>query len=376
MNNENYILHIIGTLENSSAKLKKNLLKELKDANLIIEDTQESLFTLPGSVDIGNVDLNELDAENMRLNVILSKCFNESKEAVKIFEKWEFVKDYKYSAFFLAENFPTFLSECRAHTVILKQDILENTYLEDQLSKATQFEDEEYLIVKFSLCFSAYNIKEDRDNLLKYPVLIVCHKNLDMVELRFDTLKQKFFSEKKASTIYRDIITSVLHWCKEEVSTDLLAENLDFMIQSSKNGKDNIKLMSQYTKQASGGNAQLDVGKNEDYIMPIIGDLKEILKKPSHIIELEKTPLLKVALEQLLFEHEEMADYSWIEVMWENELKSKNNRVKLTFNYKNNDYCLLQHYFSNSLIGMERMNDVAKYINEHRSDASSSANST
>ena len=39
---------------------------------------------------------------------------------------------------------------------------------------------------------------------------------------------------------------------------------------------------------------------------------------------------------------------------------------KFIFNYMKNDYCLIQHYQSNVLIGMERMNYVIKYIIDHR----------
>ena len=46
----------------------------------------------------------------------------------------------------------------------------------------------------------------------------------------------------------------------------------------------------------------------------------------------------------------------------------RNNRVKFVFNYMNKSYCLIQYYYSNVLIGMERMNYVIEYIVNHRND--------
>lgn len=98
--------------------------------------------------------------------------------------------------------------------------------------------------------------------------------------------------------------------------------------------------------------------------MPIIGDLKDIIKK--HQLELDKVPSLYNSLKQFIFENDELSDYTWIEVMWPAEVKTRSIRVKFIFNYKGENYTLIQHYSNNALIGMERMNDVIKYISEYR----------
>ena len=40
----------------------------------------------------------------------------------------------------------------------------------------------------------------------------------------------------------------------------------------------------------------------------------------------------------------------------------------LIYSYMNKSYCLIQYYYSNVLIGMERMNYVIEYIVNHRND--------
>ena len=59
-----------------------------------------------------------------------------------------------------------------------------------------------------------------------------------------------------------------------------------------------------------------------------------------------------------MFEMEEMSDYPWIELLWENEIKTRSNRVKFVFNYMNKSYCLIQYYYRNLLGGLYRENPV------------------
>jgi hypothetical protein len=135
------------------------------------------------------------------------------------------------------------------------------------------------------------------------------------------------------------------------------------MINVSKK-TDHVKLVAEYILLPNGGNAQLDVGKNGNFVLPFIGELKDIIAE--NAIELDSAPGLKAALDTFIYEKEEMSDYPWIEVLWSNDVKSKNIRAKFIFNYMSKGYCLIQHYFSNSLVGMGRMNYVTNFIIEHR----------
>ena len=63
-----------------------------------------------------------------------------------------------------------------------------------------------------------------------------------------------------------------------------------------------------------------------------------------------------------------MSDYPWIEVLWDNDIKTRSIHVKFIFNYMNKDYGLIQHYYSNVLVGMERMNYVTGYIASNRTN--------
>lgn len=364
---DNYVLYLKGTIDTYSTKVKKHLLKLFEEKDIVNTDAQKSLFESPNSVTVADLELQEK----------LKEALNESKEAVRIFEEWEFTRDYKYSTFFLPSDFRKFLNSCSKFNV-LTNDNCENEYLSDDLTTPTKYETEELFLIKFSLKYAAINNITGSEILLKYPVIMVCHKSLKIVEIRFDTLKRDFLTERKAQTIYGDVIRNTQEWCENNLENSLAPLDLDFLIRDvvDSKGDKNVKLMAQYVKLPNGGNAQLDVGKNEDYVLPIIGELKELLQNPSHLVELEKCPLLKTSLDQFMFDNEQLSDYSWMEILWENEVKTRSIRVKFIFDYKNNGYCLMQHYYNHVLIGMERMNYVANYINKRRIDETTQSNIT
>ena len=349
---ENYILYLQGTIETYPSKVKKHLLKLFVEEGIAQAEQQIKIDT-DSSIDVIDMELEDQ----------LKICVRESKKAVKLFEKWEFLKDYKYSTLFISDCFDEVLIKASAVLNLIDTDDYENTTISESLNKPIRYEDDNVTILKFGLSYSAVHNLTGKEMLIKYPVLIVLYKRERIIEFRFDALKRFFLSEKKEQTVYLDLIKDLKCFFDNQLQCGIIPLSLEFLISETKD-QENVRFMAQYVKLPSGGNAQLDVGKNEEYVLPIIGDLKEILRK--HVVELEKTPVLKEALDQFIFENDELSDYTWIEVMWENEIKTRNIRVKFIFNYRNNEYCLLQHYYNNVLIGMERMNSVVKFISDHR----------
>ena len=128
---------------------------------------------------------------------------------------------------------------------------------------------------------------------------------------------------------------------------------------------EDIKLISQYMNMKNGSKAELNVGDNEEYVLPIIGELKNIMNDLKE--ELDKNLKIKDALEQFIYEKEETTDYPWIEILFLNKerIKTRNNHVKFVFNYMNKNYTLITYYYNDTLIGMERMNDVTNFIGEN-----------
>ncbi len=348
---DNYLIYLDKTMKENSQKINSYLIKLFLKENVIEKKTSGKLFLKDKQVDISQYDTASQ----------ISYCMKHSKEACQIYEKWEFEKDYKYSVLFECDNFDDLLERVKSVTVL--GDKCEEEYVFTTFSSPVSYQSEEYAMLKFNLLYSAMHPITQEENLLKYPFVVVLHKEYKIVEFRFDALKPIFRMGEHQTDVYSALINNMLNYLQQNYSCELKAYNLDFMVNIARNEED-VKLIAQFMKLPKGGNAQLDVGNNEEYVIPLIGELRGLLA--THQMELEKVPSLREALEVFMFEMEEMSDYPWIEVLWENEVKTRGIQVKFIFNYMNREYCLLQHYYSSVRIGMERMNYVVKYIIDHR----------
>ena len=363
MTNENYITYLLGTVSDYPQKYNKYLLKLFTDERLVQKDSQLTLDAL---------DEEQLfDISDMALNDAVKTTLSNKSKAITLFEKWEFVKDYKYSVLFEAKDFEQALKIIEAYK--LNQygecDYNELQFTGELFTQPYLYRLHDKIILKYNKTFSAYDPITENEILLKYPFIVVFHEMFSLVEFRFDGLRKIFLSERNEQTVHPNQIKEIRDKLLN-MGIELTELDLSFMKNLS-DSSSHVKVLAEYRKLPNGGNAQLEVGNNEDYVLPIIGDLKDLIRK--YESELHKVPLLKDALSQFIFENDELADYTWIEVIWPNEIKTRSIRVKFIFNYKGKEYTLLQHYYNNVLIGMERMNYVTKYINENKKNPQSTA---
>lgn len=314
---------------------------------------------------IGQLSLESLGItsipQDMELDEQITYCIEQNECALKLFETWEFKKHYKYSVLFTCNDFSNFLEKVKAIPPLEKE--CEKDYVFDTFKIPVVYFEKDYTFLKFNLKFSAIDPQIKKQIFLKYPFLIVLHHHSKIVEIRFDSLNRYFRKKNKEQTVYSDLITAITDFLNKTYNCFLDIFDLEFMIEVAKKNID-VKLTAQSMELLNGGKAKLEVGLNEEYILPFIGELKAILV--NHSLELNTVPLLKEDLENFMFENEEMSNYPWIELLWEKPIKAKNIRIKLNFNYMNKSYCLIQHYYNNVLIGMERMNYVIEYIVSHR----------
>lgn len=353
---ENYLEYLEKTIELYPDKLKRYLVKRFIQKGIATKEVDTS-----GQLCLDGMDM--VDISEKALTEQLVTCIRQSKRACFFIEKWEFIKDYKYSVLFTCDDFAKILE--RVKKISPLNECYENEYLYTSFGDPVAYSSEGYNFLKFNLAFAAVHPLTQEEFLTKYPFLVVFHEEGELIEFRFDVLKRVFLSDRKEQTIYADLIAEMVEYLKVHFECNLNPLDLDFMVNVCKHDN-NVKLIAQYMKLPSGGNAQLEVGNNQEYVLPFLGELRSLLS--DNQAELEKVPDFREALEQFMFEMEEMSDYPWIELLWENEIKTRSIRVKFVFNYMNNEYCLIQHYYSNVLIGMERMNYVIKYVVNHRND--------
>ena len=114
---------------------------------------------------------------------------------------------------------------------------------------------------------------------------------------------KKVFVLDQDQDSYINIINSVKAYVEKNYECELMGLDLTYMISVAKQ-KEDIKLIAQYMKFPTGGCAQLEVGNNQEYMLPLIGELRNILLDYQQ--ELEKVPILNDVLEQFMYEKEEM----------------------------------------------------------------------
>ena len=208
----------------------------------------------------------------MDLNSAILYCLEHKEEAIKIVEKWEFVKDYKYSVLFTSEEFDSVVEQIRKIKVL---ESWEQEYIFNSLKQPLYYEDGDRCYLKFNLAYATVHPVTREELLLKYPILIVFHNKSKIIEFRYDVLKKVFvLDQEQDSYIY--MIDSLRDILQNTYSCTLHGLDLNYMINVAKNN-DDVKLIAQYMKINTGQYAQLEVGNNQEYILPFIGELKNIL---------------------------------------------------------------------------------------------------
>jgi len=353
MNYDNYLLYILGTVDGYPTKTKKHLQNLFVANNIVQRTSQLSLQTINEEC---------MDISELALTDSVKGALENYTKAVTLFEKWEFEKDYKYSVLFSCDDFDMHIKSLVSSVSAILEN--ENEITSEVFDNPVLFQNDKQLILKFNMVFSAIDPLNQNELLVKYPFLVVFYKDLRIVEFRFDAIKRVFLSEKNEQNVYSNLISEIRKLLREKFDISLCAYDLDYITNLSNSKIEEAIVTAEYKKLPNGGNAQLEVGNNEKFILPIIGDMKVIIEK--YKSDLAKVPALADALNQFIFENDELSDYTWIEVMWPNEVKTRSIRVKFIFNYKGEQYTLIQHYYNNILIGMERMNYVTERINQYK----------
>lgn len=342
--------------------IQNHILKGLEKEEIVKDDGNLSLFD-------DSVDLSELPEEEK-----LAASIQESIEVTKFIEEWEFNKHYKYSVIFDYE-----IADDKSLNELIPEDEIQNFTTSndsfDQLVatkrnafgemefaeevKPTKYETEEFIFLKFNIKYQFNNVQEERVTKLKYPILVVFFKGLNILEIRFDKIKNSY---KDKDTLYVDNISMIHDWLKNKMELNIRNINLEPKIESICKDKTNhVVVHSQCMSLRSGGKATLEVGGNTDNLLPILGELKELMKRNK--ILFEESEEIKDLLEDFISDTEDTADLPWIALRWTNKVKAKEIIVKFQHRYMGANYSLLQYFGSQTQV--ERMNYVTKYLIEN-----------
>ena len=137
---ENYLLYLEQTVLSYSNKVKQHLVKRFLDEKIVVKDS-----TITGQIDTNGEEA--INIFGMGSDEVLSLCIRQNDRAVKEIEKWEFVKDYRYSAIFTCNEFQDVVEKIKTLDVL---EDLEKDYLYSALREPVCYRDEKREFLKFS----------------------------------------------------------------------------------------------------------------------------------------------------------------------------------------------------------------------------------
>jgi hypothetical protein len=357
MSEQDYQKYLIETIEETYPKYYQNkLLKKLENKGII--SFSKDLLTTDEMVDLSTVE----EKDYLKTTIL------NNENAIKVIEESEFTNQYNYSVLYHFDEFPQNVLDQLTDRDEVK-DINKESHDHDQLfSEAsdeiipTKFVSENVIILKFSRLLTGYlAISGPNKRTIKYPILAILFKDLNVLELRFG--KVKGYLKNNDEFFYRKQIDLVTEWIEQKLQCELTAINLTPVVDFiSKQDQDEVNVSAQAMNLATGGKAVLDTGVNDDFVLPLLGELKELIKANEILFNGNKE--IKDLIENFILELENTSDLPWISLTWRNEAKTKATKVKFNFNYMNQEYSLLQYYGNKT--EMERMNNVTRYLIENK----------
>lgn len=344
---------------------KEFLFPELETYNKRMTDYLEKKLAECGLINRISTDENEITLDKIKktnTNVLIG-CINHLEiKGIKFIEEWEFKKSYEYSVLFEATNLNKQHLLSKLLHVATKFNIEDNLHeaIYPMIKNPTYIEEDDLIILKFSLFKEAFHPQSEEKLKIKYPIIVVFYTNDNVVEIRYGTIKGFFVDDYHQ--FYSWNLKQVNTWIFQNLEIVLDNFLLEKLINDLKENED-VRLDGQDMRFSDGGTARLQVGHKVSDPLPLLGELKKLISENE---EFSESIAVQQLLETWIKSKEDEAEYKWISLCWphKDDIKWKNVTVKFQFDYFGPDVCLLYHY--SGPVGMERMNSVTRYIIKNR----------
>ncbi|WP_339000196.1 hypothetical protein VNN37_00525 [Lactococcus garvieae] len=116
------------------------------------------------------------------------------------------------------------------------------------------------------------------------------------------------------------------------------------------------KVSGQKMYLPSGSEATLQSNMSHNIVLPILGDLKQLIKDNESLFQ--NSVEIKDLLDEFIQETEQWSDFPWINLIWDNRIKTKS--IQLKFELDKHEYTLLNYYRHSN--GRGGVNDVVEYL--------------
>ncbi|OME03384.1 hypothetical protein BSK54_08000 [Paenibacillus odorifer] len=335
---------------------QEGLLKSMEKQDLLLLKKRRRRATGENILDLSDIE-NTTDQ--------ISEAINNEEQTVKVFEKNEFFKSYKYSAVFFVDELDESLIERLLNQNELINFFADNythdtsTLITQGARKPTMYSIENTILFKFSKVLTGFTPGADGEKKeIKYPIVCVYSRNMGTLEIRLDSVRTMYQS---SDIFYESQISSVLSWFKSYLNCNHTTINFLPIIEYIKKHKQReVAVEAQSMAFQNGGKAVLENGINDNYVLPLLGELQELIKANQELFD--SSPEIKNLLDKFITEAETLSDLPWVTLVW----KSDKTKVKFKFSQADDEYTILQYYGRQS--DMEKMNYVTEYIIENKTE--------
>jgi hypothetical protein len=355
------------TIEMTYPKYLQDKLKKILEGKSIISST-DNLFTLTDTAA-------KVSDSDTLLHQLLDALEKQPDATIAALEDMEYFNPYKYATLFTYENYnDEILDKMIDNQLVIRYDEKQCDVCCDITNSGLTIKptyrkiSEDIDCLKFNIELKGFiPLTENGTRLIKYPILALIHKNLNTVEIRLDKVKGLF--KNNDEYFYTKQMSYVRDWIVQYLKLEIEAVNLppviEFLIPKlNENDQNVVKVAAQAMNLAKGLKAILDTGISDEFVLPLLGELKNLIKDNVDLFKSnDKTMEINELLENFILETEESASLPWISLAWTHEKKSKAVKVKFSFN---SEFTLLQYYGNNA--EMERMNNVTKYLIDNQNE--------
>ncbi len=337
--------------------LKQKLINEIKHNNV----------GKYGNKDVdGVVKLTGMADHNERINT----CIDKNNLTIKLFDLLEIRKGYKYSILYKYHNinFEDLKNKISSEAINIDSEYY-NDYEKQNINanNIQYYEDEDHFFIKCHKIIYEIDKKNISKKYLRYPILFVFHKNINLFEVRFDRLAYDadysfYFNTMNARLLQlKGIFNFEYEYFDIETTIREIVENY----------REYVKEIIWSFETAKSKGLTLRVG--EDGIMPFIGELEPLIKalrnkynNDNNVEECLKQ--IEEYIEQTKrFANEKFRILSWLKLKGSGENLEKSIDSKIIFNYYKKGFALLNIY-DNEINDMERIDYVIRFIGEVAKD--------
>lgn len=337
--------------------LKQKLVNDIINNNVGKYGSKEKdgVILLTGMVD-----------HNERINT----CLDKNNLTLKLFDLLEIKRGYKYTILYKYNNI-NYEDLRKAFSSIAIN--LDNEYYKNydviKHDEIQYYEDDNHFFIKFHKYIDDIDKSSVTKKYLRYPILFVFHKNMNLFEVRFDKL-----SRDGDYSFYDRTMMARLLTIKSIYNFEYEFFDLEKTIREIVNRyKDVVEEIIWSFETAKSKGLTLRVG--EDGIMPFLGDLEVLINDlrrkysdNNKVIEC-LNEIVDYMNRTKKFANEKFRILSWLKYIENGNIISldKSIDLKINFNYNNNNYALLNIY-NNEINDMERISHVIRFIGKVAKD--------